>query len=371
MTSSSNVRIHVEKAGQLAAGVMRAGGCTDAEASITADHLIGANLAGHDSHGLVRIPRYHSWMQDGTLNGNTELRTVLDAGALMQFDGDRGIGQFLAQEACARGIERAKSLGIAMVALRRAGHIGRLGHYTEQAVDAGFVSIQFCNVTGSALVAPFGSAQRLMSTNPVSVGIPNDAGDPFILDFATSFVAEGKVLVAASGGKALPHGALIDGDGQLTADPSALYGETTTSAVPDATAGPGALRTIGEHKGSGLALACDLLAGILTGNRSNAASDTFGNGWLAIFIDPAKLDDGAVFGGDVAHYIDTVRGLKTAAGVDKVRIPGDVERQNRADRLANGLPITEALLTSLLATANECGMRLTRDDLVIGTARES
>lgn len=365
MAANQTVRIAVDQSADLAAGVMQAGGCTPAEARATADHLVGANLAGHDSHGLVRVPRYHSWLQDGTLNGDTALRTILDAGGLLQFDGDRGIGQFLAAEATAKGIERAKDLGLAMVALRRAGHIGRLGHYAEAAAEAGLVSIQFCNVAGSSLVAPFGSAERLMSTNPVSVGFPNAGGDPFILDFATSFVAEGKVLVAASGGKPVPTGALIDGDGNMSADPAALYGDTVRTAVPNPTAGPGALRTMGEHKGSGLSIACDLLAGVLTGNRTNVTGGPFGNGWLAVFVDPARLDDCETFIGDIAGYIDTVRGLRTAGDTDKVRIPGDPERETRAERLANGLPVTEALLASLLATASECNLGMTRNDLIV------
>lgn len=344
---------------------MKAGGCTDAEAEATGTHLIGANLAGHDSHGIVRVPRYHAWLRDGTLNGNTPLAVILDTGALIQCDGQHGIGQFLAAEATALGISRARDQGVAIVTLRRAGHIGRLGHYAETAAAAGLASIQFCNVNGSLLVAPFGAAERHMSTNPVAVGVPNSDHDPFILDFATSFVAEGKALVAASGGKPLPDAALVSKDGVLTGDPAALYGETIATGMPDAKGGSGALRTMGEHKGSGLALACDLIAGALTGNGTNVSGGPFGNGWVAIFVDPGRLDDKGLFASEVAEYINAARALKPAEGIDRVRIPGDVERETRAERQKNGAPISQPLLQSLLDTAHDAGVQVSPDDLLM------
>ncbi|MEM8665038.1 MAG: Ldh family oxidoreductase [Pseudomonadota bacterium] len=345
---------------RLTVAIMKGGGCTDAEADATAAHLVGANLTGHDSHGVARLPRYHAWLAEGLLNPARDLKTILDTPALVQFDGQRGIGQYLCREATLAGIQRAKANGTAIVALRRAGHIGRLGHYAEMAAAQGLVSIQFCNVASSMIVAPYGAAERTMSTNPVAVGVPHDEGDPFILDFATSYVAEGKALVAASGGKPLPTDALVDEDGSLTGDPVALYGGTVTSDVPDPRAGAGALRTIGEHKGSGLALACELLAGALTGNGTNATEQPFGNGWLAIFLDPNTLDDRSAFSEEISAYVGLVRGARTAKGVDKVRIPGDVERETRAKRLAEGMPLSPRLLDAILAVS---------DELQVGTGR--
>ncbi|MEM6850050.1 MAG: Ldh family oxidoreductase, partial [Pseudomonadota bacterium] len=120
--SGTPLRVHPGAMADLVAKIMAAGGCNDAEATATGEHLIGANLTGHDSHGLVRVPRYHGWLKDGTLNGHTALRTIADLGQLIQFDGDRGIGQYLAREATLVGIERARTNGSAIIALRHAGH---------------------------------------------------------------------------------------------------------------------------------------------------------------------------------------------------------------------------------------------------------
>ncbi|MEM9221271.1 MAG: Ldh family oxidoreductase [Pseudomonadota bacterium] len=346
-------------------GIMARGGATDDEAAETASHLVGANLAGHDSHGIARITRYHAWLKDGTLKPGTDPKAIVDTPALIQFDGQRGIGQYLCAAATRAGIERAKANGSAIVAMRRAGHIGRLGHYAEMAAEGGIVSIQFCNVAGSLLVAPYGAAQRTMSTNPVAVGIPNGPDDPFILDFATAYVAEGKALVAATGGKALPDDALVGADGVRTGDPEALYGASAFTALPDASGGTGALRTMGEHKGSGLALACDLLAGVLTGNGTNAGDEPFGNGWLAIFVEPSRLDDTSRFTAGVMDYVHMVRTAKLADGFDKVRIPGDVERETRAERLANGIPLSPVLLDAILSIAAELSVDFERDSLLV------
>lgn len=346
--------------------ILLADGCTAEEAQTVADHLVAASLSGHDSHGVIRIMRYHLWIAAGVIRPATALTTVWESGPLLQLDGQDGMGQWLAREATAMGIEKARDQGIGLVALRRAGHIGRIGTYAEQACAAGMASIQFCNVNGSLLVAPFGTARRCAGTNPVAVGIPNAGGDDFILDLATSLVAEGKALVAGTGGAALPGDALVDAEGRTTGDPRVLYGDSLDSANPDPLAGPGALRAMGDHKGSGLALACELLAGALTGNGANGPGEQrFGNGLLSIILDPQTFDDRGLFGREVADYLDFVQTSPPAAGVEKVLIPGDKERALRAERTANGLPMPEAVLAGILAVTEELGLGVTRDDLVM------
>jgi len=350
--------------------ILLADGCTAEEARVVADHLVMASLSGHDSHGVIRTMRYHLWIAEGTINPATALTTILDSGPLLQLDGNDGMGQWLAREATAMGIAKAKAQGIGLVALRRAGHIGRIGTYAEQACAAGMASIQFCNVNGSLLVAPFGTARRCAGTDPVAVGIPNAQGDDFILDFATSLVAEGKALVAGTGGKPLPDDALVDAEGRTTGDPRVLYGDSLDTPNPDPRDGPGALRAMGEHKGSGLALACELLAGALTGNGANrpegsAGERNFGNGLLSIILDPATFDDSGGFGREVADYIEFVQSSPPAAGVEKVLIPGDKERALRAERTANGLPMPEPVLAGILAVADEMGMGVGREELIV------
>ncbi len=326
------------------AGILGRSGCDDDEAGCVAGHLVEASLRGHDSHGIIRIMRYRHWLEAGVIHAGRELKVIADTGAMLHLDGQSGMGQRMARDATAMGIDRARQGGCAIVAMRRGGHIGRLGAYAEQAMEAGLVSVHFVNVAGARLVAPFGTTQRLASTNPVAIGVPNPGGDSFVLDFATSLVAEGKAMVAARGGKPLPEGALIDGAGQRSADPSALYGDTVDDDVPDPTAGPGALRAMGEHKGSGLALACELLAGALTGNGTNGPGETaFGNGLLSILVDPARMDDAGSFGAEVAAYIACVQAASPAAGTERVMIPGDPERARRTRGMADGLPVPDAV----------------------------
>jgi len=356
-------RLHPSKLADLLTAILEKDGCAEQEARIVADHLVDASMRGHDSHGVIRIMRYHHWLQTGQLNANRPLKTIMDSGAMVQLDGQSGMGQRLAQEATDIGIARAQEHGVALIAMRQAGHIGRLGAYAEQACRAGLVSIHFVNVASSRLVAPFGSLQRCMSTAPVAIGVPNPSGEDFILDFATSLVAEGKALVASQGGKPLPEGALIGGDGLHTTDPAALYGDSVNADVPNPRDGPGALRAMGDHKGSGLALACELLAGVLTGNGANDGQErSFGNGLLSVLIQPERLDDLHGFGRDVASYLAYVNAATPAAGIDKVLIPGDPERARHAAR-TSGLPVPKTVADGIAALATELGLKEHLQDL--------
>lgn len=334
--------------------ILQSAGCEAEEAGLVADHLVDASMRGHDSHGVVRILRYVQWLHAGQINANRQIRIISDMGSMIHLDGQSGMGQRLARDAVALGIERAGLHGMAMIAMRRAGHIGRLGAYAEQICSAGFVSVQFANVGGSRIVAPFGSAEASCSTAPIAIGVPNPDGDDFILDFATSIVAEGKALVAARGGKAIPDDAIISGGGERSGDPRELYGDTISTSVPDPRAGAGALRTMGDHKGSGLALACELLAGAMTGNGTNGPGDAvFGNGHVIIIVDPKRLDDQQGFGAAVGEYIAHVQGSRPEAGVDQVLIPGDPERLRLADALSNGLIVPAAVLDGITGLAGE------------------
>jgi uncharacterized oxidoreductase len=191
----------------------------------------------------------------------------------------------------------------------------------------------------------------------VAIGIPTSDGKPFILDMATALVAEGKVLVASQGGKPVPVGALVSADGMLTNDPSVLYGPPEPGRSPDPRRGTGAMRTFGEHKGSGLALACDLLAGALGGSRmTQSVEGRVHNGMLSIFLDPKVLDTGNTFAGDVQDYIAWVKSSRPVDPDHEVLIPGDKERATAADRRANGLPLPDDVWNSILSAAELAGL---------------
>ncbi len=358
---SAEVRLSADGMAAMVARIFEAAGAGADEAHAIGDNLVGANLAGHDSHGVVRVPRYLMWADVGNLHFGCNVETVIDGDAFALLDGNKGYGQVIGRQAVEIGIKKAEQHGVAVIALRRSGHLGRIGHWAEVACAAGLVSVHFVNVAQSMLVAPFGAAERRVSTAPVAIGVVNPGGDDFILDFATSKVAEGKVLVALKGGKPPPEGALIDGDGQPTRDPSALYGDVGPGQAPNPRAGAGALLAMGDHKGSGLALACELLAGALTGSGATGPGSETHNGMLSIYVKPERIDDGHGFGVAVNDYINFVRGARPVDPAQPVMVPGDPERKARAARRADGLPLSTDAWNSILDAGAALG--LDRDDL--------
>src|ERR1700751_1987848 len=297
------------------------------EARRIATYLTTANLTGHDSHGVIRVPVYIRWKKTGNVVPNQTAEVVVDTPSLAVVDGRFGYGQTVAPVAVKLGIEKCKKAGLAAVALRNAGHIGRVGDWAETAAAEGLVSVHFVNAAGSLLVAPFGGVEKRLSTAPYCVGIPRQGQDPIVLDFATSIVAEGKCLVASRGGKKLPVGALIDADGTLSQDPHVLYGPYTSDGPRDHTAGTGAIRAFGEHKGSGLAFICELLGGAVTGTGATPGGGQFAHGMLSFYIDPRVIDTANFFDDEISRYADFIRQTKPIAGVESVLIPGDPERK--------------------------------------------
>jgi hydroxycarboxylate dehydrogenase B len=326
------------------------------EARRIATYLTTANLTGHDSHGVIRVPVYVRWKKTGAVVPNQTPEIVVDTPSLAVVDGKFGYGQTVTPIAVRLGIEKCRKAGLAAVALRNAGHIGRVGDWAEMAAAEGLVSVHFVNAAGSLLVAPFGGVEKRLSTAPYCVGIPRQGQDPIVLDFATSVVAEGKCLVASRGGKKLPKGALIDADGSLSEDPHVLYGPYTPNGPRDHTKGTGAIRAFGEHKGAGLAFICELLGGALTGTGATAPDRRFANGMLAFYVDPKVIDTSNFFDSEITRYADFIRATKPGAGVDEVLIPGDPERKTRAERSRNGVPLPDDTWAAIVNTAREVGV---------------
>ncbi len=350
------VTVQVEKLIDFVADVFAHAGSSQEEAKRIATYLTTANLTGHDSHGVIRVPVYVRWKGLGAVVPDQTVDLVVDTPSLAVVDGKFGYGQTVGPQAVKLGIEKCKASGLAAVALRNAGHIGRIGDWAEMAAAEGLVSIHFVNAAGSILVAPYGGVERRLSTAPYCVGIPRKGQRPIVLDFATSIVAEGKVLVASRGGKKLPTGALIDADGTLSEDPHVLYGPYTQDGTRDHSQGKGAIRAFGDHKGSGLALICELLGGALTGTGATAPNRRFANGMLAIYIDPKRIDPANFFDGEMARYVDYYKDTKPVKGNDGVLIPGDPEARTRAERTANGVPLPDDTWAAIVNTAREVGV---------------
>jgi uncharacterized oxidoreductase len=336
-------------------------GCSAAEGARIAFHLVSANLTGHDSHGVIRVPRYVIWLQQGFVVADQTITIDRETESSAVVDGNHGFGQTIGPQAVDLGIKKARAAGMCVIALRQSGHIGRIGDWGERAAEAGLVSIHFVNVAGGELVAPFGGVDRRFSTNPFCVGIPSIGGTPpLLLDFATSLVAEGKVLVASNGGKKVPQGSLIGPDGQLSSDPRLLYGEIEGSHIRDSSQGLGALRAFGDHKGSAIAFMCEILAGCLTGGATSGPipggkRGRISNGMLSIYLDP--LHFGARdFVARAREYADYVKASRPATPGGEVLVPGEAEARTRAQRLRDGIPLQAETWAAICDTASKLGV---------------
>ena len=339
------------------ADIFASAGCSPEEGGRIGRYLVSANLSGHDSHGVVRVPRYATQKQAGTVLADVTVEVVVDTPVIAVIDGKYGFGQTVTPQAVRIGIEKCRKNGLAAVTLRNAGHIGRVGDWAEMAAEAGLVSIHFVNAAGSVLVAPHGGVERRFSTAPYCVGIPRAGQDPLLLDFATSIVAEGKVLVASQGGKKLPDGALIAPDGTPGSDPHLLYGPYTPTGTRNYRQGTGAIRAFGDHKGSGLAFMCEMLGGSLSGNgATDPERGRFANGMLSFYLDPKVFDPAGFFPADIAKYVDFVKSSRPASAGGEVLVPGEAEARMRKTRLAEGVPLPDDTWAAIVETARSVGL---------------
>ena len=336
------------------------------EAAQVADHLVDANLRGHDSHGIGMIPHYVHNITNETMHPNTGLSVVRDGGAVMLFDGGLGFGQRVGAQMMERLIERARELGAVVASLRNVHHLGRIGTYAEMAVAAGLVSIHFVNVTGHApLVAPYRGSQARFGTNPICIGVPGTARhEPFLLDMATSLVALGKVRVALNKGERITPGTLVDAHGHPTTDPKVMF--------PDDEASRGALLPLGLHKGYGLLFAAELLAGVVgSGETMNPATeqlDTIRNNMLTVVIDPASLVERDWMEREFDTIVDYVTASPPANPDEPILVAGDPERMTMKQRLAVGIPVDPVTWEGILEAGEVVGLpRTEAQALVSGT----
>jgi hydroxycarboxylate dehydrogenase B len=335
--------------------IFRAAGSDAEEAATIADHLVEANLVGHDSHGAVRIRKYVDWARAGMVLPNRHVEIVVDRGVSALLDGGFGYGQVIGKEAMEIAAARARVGGFAVVAIRNAGHLGRIGAWPEMLAKAGLVSFHFVNTSGfGILVVPHGGSDRRLSANPIAAGAPVDGGPPIILDIATSIVAEGKIQVARNKREKLAPGQVLDGQGRPTTDPEAFY------ANP-----PGAIFPFGGHKGSGLSLFCEILAGSLTGGFSshptNPTAGRLVNNMLSLVLDPAAFGDADFFRADVERLAAWTRASPPLEPGGSVLLPGEIELRTRREREANGIPIDPESWAQIVAAAASLGMQPPKD----------
>jgi LDH2 family malate/lactate/ureidoglycolate dehydrogenase len=332
-----------EQLSDLASAVLAAGGASKENAAIVAEHLVSANLAGVDTHGVRHIPGYVRDLAAGFIDGKAAPTTLRSGPSSLLASGNWTFGQVAARFATEKGIERALDSGVAAVGLVQCHHIGRLGYYAELAAHAGFVVQVWAGgyAEEAPVTVPFGGRQRLLHTNPISMAFPSGSGHPFMFDFATTALSGVKIEDARRHGEALPAGSIVDRDGNLSTDPNDFF------------AGGGHV-PFGGHKGYAFNMAAEYYGRIFTG--SNAYADPLRGGPIMrsqgvtiILMRDDLFTTRAEFEQRADEMADRTRVVAPAPGFASVLVPGDPEWNTRQKRLAEGIPIEDSIWEEIQA----------------------
>jgi uncharacterized oxidoreductase len=327
--------------------VFRAAGATEDESAIVGGALVEANLAGHDSHGVLRIPEYVRWMEQKLVNIGASMEVALETDAFAVIDGGWGFGQVIGRQAMQLAIDKAARAGVATVSGRQCCHLGRIGDYPIMAAERGMAAIMFVNTHGGGkLVAPFGGIERRLSANPISIGIPRRSGGPIVLDISTCAIAEGKLRNMLHSGTPVPAASIIDAEGRPSTSATDFYGPPQ-----------GALLPFGGHKGFGLGFVTDILAGAISGaGCSRPDANRVGNSFLVTVIDIDRVRGREAFDRDVEGLVEYVKSSKLAPGFDRILAPGEPEELERERRLKSGIPINEEIWRQIAETGARYGV---------------
>jgi LDH2 family malate/lactate/ureidoglycolate dehydrogenase len=325
--------------------LLRAVGTPDDLAAVVADGLHGANLAGHDSHGVVRLPMYVRDARDGKIHPTTRAEVVRRRGATACVSARRGWGQPAARLAAQTAAEIAGEQGVGAVILQDSPHVGRMADYVELIAARGQLGMTVTNARPN--VAPFGGRVRRLGTDPIAFAIPRGGGrPPIVVDLATSVRAEGKVRVARAAGRTVPPGTLIDSEGRPSVNPDDYYNG-------------GALLPAEGHKGYALAVAIEGLGGILSGmGPAMLPAYGDGNGMFVMALEIEAFISVEQYMRQVEEMAQALESTPTAPGVEEVLLPGQPELLSSERRRREGIPIAEATMAELRELAAELGATL-------------
>jgi len=336
----------------LITAILTAAKVPEKEADIVAEHLVRANLTGHDSHGVGMLPTYLRSIKRNLLQPGLPADLKTDQGSILIFDGQRGFGQRVAREAMEQAIHRCRKTGLVLMGLRNAHHIGRVGSYGEQAIAAGMISLHFVNVTDHPpVVAVHNGADARLLTNPICFAMPGTDNNPeVLLDMATSKIALGKARVAMNEGRQVADDTLLDNNGTPTSAPEVLFDSPA-----------GAIKPFGSYKGSGIAIFCELLAGALTGGGTiqpeNPRRGGIINNMLTILIDPRHLIDKTALNHEIDALIAYALSSPAVGDADQApMLAGEPERRRAALRQKEGIPIDANTWRELLDAGASVGV---------------
>jgi uncharacterized oxidoreductase len=347
------MKIDHEKLKRLVRSIFAAAGCNADEAQRIGHYLIEANLVGHDSHGVIRVSTYIDFLRAGKVVPNQNIQIVFENEAIAIVEGGYGFGQSIGEQATKLGIEKSAKHGVAVVALRNTGHLGRIGDWPLLAARAGKASVHFVNTSGAGiLVSPFGGIERRLSANPFAAAVPVKDGPPILLDISCCTIAEGKLRVAFNKGVSVPEGCIIDSEGHPTTDPKVFYGDP-----------PGAILSIAGHKGYGLGIITEMFAGALTGGGASnpANAKRLGNGMLSIYMDPAFFQEESAFAAEVRRFVEWVKSSKKSDPDGQILMPGEIEERTKTSRLRDGIELDDKTWKALADTARSLEVPLEID----------
>lgn len=323
-------------------------GMGEDDAVVCADCLIQTNLWGIDSHGVLRVPIYIKRLLSGAMNKAPNITSVKDAGALEVLDGDDGCGYVVGRAAMARAIAKAEKFSIGAVGAIRSNHFGAAALYTKMAADRGMVGIAMTNVVPNMVVP--GGSRPIVGNNPLAISVPTFGDFPFTLDISLSAVAGGKLLLASKKGEKIPLDWATDKDGRPTDDPDKGFA--------------GFLLPVGGHKGYGLALAVDLLSGLMTGGAFlhdlrglyKHSDKPSRSGHFFMVIDPLALMDKDVFKARMADFYGQIKSSPMWDQSMEMLMPGEIEYRTDLKRRRDGISLPPDLVAELNTLAAELGL---------------
>ena len=335
----------------IARRLLGAAGALDDHATTVARHLADANLAGHDSHGFIRIPQYVSEIREGKLDPKAHPEMVVESAGTAQVNGNGTFGQVVATWATRIAMKKAQECGISLVTMCNLTHTGRIGAYPEMAAKEGMAAIMFSGGVGAWRrgVAPFGGREGRLGTNPISMAFPHLPEEPLLLDFATAMAAEGKIRVARAKGELLPDTWVLDKDGIPSNDPEDLYEGGAILPV-------GGLQ--GGHKGYALSTMVAVFGGVLgelgcTDNRDG--SKMAGSSIIVMDVGALAPIDGVQ--ARVENMVQYLKDTPPMQGSSGVLYPGEIEARSRQERLANGVPVPQQTWDQVSQLIEEYGLR--------------
>ena len=348
------VKISAEKLEKISVAIFKGAGCSDDEAERVSELLVLANLRGHDSHGVVRIPSYIGQILVGQMKPGAEIEVVKENNVMAVLNGNLGIGQIMATRGMEIAIEKAKKTGVGIVSIYNCNHIGRMADYAIMALKHDMIGFVTANVGPTTMVAPYGGAKGALGTNPLCYAIPTGNDEPIILDIATSVCAAGKVRVAHARGEQVPKGWLIDNKGHSTTDPSVIYDSPPGSILPFG----------GEvaYKGYGLCLIVDILSGALSSSGCGSKAHT--NGVFLMALNISNFRPIREFENSVRKLVSECKSTPFAPGFvgihgeTEVLIPGDIERMKEEKNRKTGIFVEETTWNRILKAAKDVSVDL-------------